>query len=103
MRSASETEMEIVFLQLQRIRKLDVLKRPASVVVLEIFRTILNPYANIAFRLLAYLVRIHVAAVEDSGFPLNAGETANPREHAAELVRHEPCRIKRADSARRLS
>src|SRR4051794_39042249 len=91
--------MEIVFLELQRIRKLNVLEGPTAVIVLEILRAVLEPDADVALRLFADLVGIDVAAVEDSRFPLDAGEASDAGEDAAELLRLKPGGVERADSA----
>src|SRR5207247_4771163 len=50
-RAARETEVEIVAAHLERIRHLDILQRPAPVIVLQILGAILEPDPYIAFGL----------------------------------------------------
>ena len=45
-RAAAETEVEIVAAHLERIRHLDILQRPAPVIVLQILGAILEPDAD---------------------------------------------------------
>ena len=95
-RAAAETEVEIVTAHFERIRHLDVLQRPASVIVFQILGAILEPDPNIALGFFSNQERKIVAAqnilprVRLIVVPLNAGEAADVRKHAAELVRLLP-------------
>src|SRR5580692_2540542 len=95
--------MEIVILQLQRIRKLNILQRPASMIVFEILAPVLQIDANVPLRLLANLVRIHVASVDLPRMPLNTGVASDGREHPRKLFRMQPGGVERTDSARRFA
>src|SRR5580698_911121 len=95
--------MKIVILQLERIRELNILQGPASVLVLQILASVLQIDANISLRLLAHLIRIHVASVDLPRMPLDAGDTPDRREHPRKLLRMKPSCVERANSARRFA
>ena len=92
-RAARETEVEIVAAHLERIRHLDILQRPAPVIVLQILGAILEPDPNIALGFFSNQERKIVAAqnilprVRLIVVPLNAGEAADVRKHAGRFHR----------------
>src|SRR5262245_32519576 len=103
MRPRTPRQMVIVIPHLERVRHLDVLQRPASVIVLEVARAVLKPDKDVALRLLPNLEWVDVTAVLRSWMPLNAGEAANAREYAAELVRLLPCGVECTDASGRVT
>src|SRR5215831_6479842 len=96
----------IVLPHFERVHHLAVLQRPAPVIVLQVFRTILQPDADVALRPLTYQKRIIVAAENVfAGIrlivpPLDAGKAAHVREHTAELIVLLPRGIEGADASR---
>src|ERR1700736_99793 len=90
MAGVSECEPVIVSLDLQRIGKIDILERPASPLILVIFRAIAHPNANISL-----LLPAHPRWKEMSGFwfviaKCDAGERAVFGGNSRELVRPPP-------------
>ena len=69
-------------------------------IVFQVLGAVLQPDPDIALRLFADHEREHVAAVNLGRVPLNAGEAADPRQHAAELIGLAPCHVERANAAR---
>src|ERR1700688_1548831 len=103
MRTRPETEMKIVASQLERVGHLNTLQRPAAVGLLHILGTVLHPDPDIPLRLFSNHKWIDIAAILFARLPLNGREARNARDHAAEQIRQVPCRIERADSARRIT
>src|SRR6266852_5333184 len=100
--------MEIILAHLERIGHLNVLQRPASMIVFQIFGAILQPDSDIALvGLFADQKRVVVATQNVFARiglivpPLNAGETADVRKNAAELVILLPGGIEGTNSTRR--
>src|SRR6266487_4425099 len=103
-RALAETKVEVVALKFQRVGEAKVGKRPtAPTVRFDIFGAVLHPNANITLGFAQDLIGKILAAVLNVWIfpPLDAAETANPRNNPAELVRHLPCRVEGTDSARR--
>src|SRR5260370_6467423 len=103
-RAFAETKMEVVALELQRVGKAEVGQRPAApTVMFDVFGAVLQPNPNITLGLAQDLIWIVLAAVLHVWIfpPLDAGETTDPRNHAAELIGHLPGRVEGADATRR--
>src|SRR5688572_1863910 len=103
MRAASETEMKIVALQLQRIGELNVLQRPASRVGFLILRTVVHPDAQVTLGFAPNLERINVSAIELAWLPLERRKAADDGVEAAEALRMIVGDGERGDAAGRLS
>src|SRR6266436_158691 len=103
-RTFAETKVEVIALELQSVGEAKVCQRPtAPTVQFEIFGAVLQPNANITLGFAQDLVWIVLAAVLHVWIfpPLDAAETANPRNDPAELIGHLPRRVEGADGARR--
>src|SRR5215467_16323073 len=100
----TKAEMKVVLFHLQGVGHPEVRQRPTAVSLdLQIFGTILQPDANVAFRLVQYLARVVLAAVRHRRIflPLDAVKASNPGNHSAGEIGHLPSRIERTYPARR--
>src|SRR5262245_27215516 len=100
-RTVAETQVEVIVADFERVGHLQILQRPASKLILQIFRSILQPNPDIPFRLFTNLKWENISAVQFSRMPLDTGKASNPREHSCELIGLLPCHIEGADAARR--
>src|SRR5262245_65475 len=89
----AELEAVVVALELQGRRHLLVGQRPVAELVVQVLPAALQEHADGLLRLRADQGRVDVAAAD-------VRETADVRQHLAELVRHLPRGRERADAAR---